>query len=137
MNEASKLVVDSVLRANFKTAVLDGEAYTMNEPTIKILCRVVQYWCHIEMDEEPREIDVIASIPNNAAHLIKGLSVAITGDVWFWRIRAFLLSRRLTNSTCGELKVAVSEFMSLLNAGDFFECATSAMGVAKMVAKPR
>lgn len=137
MNEAAKLVSDSVLGEDFATIKIGMKAYTVYPPTIKILCRAVSEFSKIGMDGEYNKTTVLAELPENAPYIIKGLSALVVGDVKCWRWKAHRIGKSLESLNLQELKSIIEEVLPLLGGDAFFACAASLKSMSKIAAKPK
>ena len=52
MNQAAKIVSDSLLGLDFKNVEIGGIVYTIKPPIIKIICRAIRHFSTIEMKGE-------------------------------------------------------------------------------------
>jgi hypothetical protein len=137
MNEAAKIISESLSGTNFKTVLLAGKAYTIYPPTIKIISRALGPLSQIEMNEKQNELSVIGEIPSNAPHIIKSISAFIIGDVKNWRWKAYRLGKQLEKATPSELNEALKAAVGLIQGQDFFDCAALAQNVVKMAASQK
>lgn len=139
MNEAAELVTDALLGKYFKTCFLGGKAYSISNPNIKVILRGLNAWSKLNFNDDKQSlVSVIGQIPQNATHILKGLSIFIVGDVRFWKIKSFFLYRDLMNGRSPspeEMLKAVDEIITLIQAKDFFECAALVKSVAKTAAE--
>ena len=137
MNEAAKIISESLSGSNFKTVLLAGKAYTIYPPTIKIIVRALGALSKVDMNEKQSELSIIGEIPSNAPHIIKGISAFIVGDVNNWRWKAHRLGKRLYKATPKELNEAFKAIIELIQGKDFFDCAAYVQNVVKMAANQR
>jgi len=138
-NEAAKLVAESILGVNFRTILINDKPYTIYPPTIKIICRGVMEWSKLNVNLDDQNIYTITGqIPGNNEVILRGLCYFIVGDVKGYKWKAYWLYRKLRYGTPSikpdEMKEAVQVVFDLIQAQDFFDCATSVKNVAKMVA---
>lgn len=136
MNEAAKLVSDS-LTGEFVTIKVNDNIYTVYPPSVKILCRAISEFSKIGMDGEYNKVTVLAEVPQNSPHIIKGLSCMIVGDVKNWRWKAHKVGKRLVTLNMSELNKLKNEVLSLAGGDDFFSIAASLKSMSKIAAKPK
>ncbi len=137
MNEAAKLVSDSLLGDDFTTIKIGGKVYTVYSPSIKVLCRSVAEFSKIDMNGEYNKLTVLSELPENVPHIIKGLSSLIVGDVKCWRWKARRVGKNIKSSSLKELKSIIEEVLPLLGGDAFFACAASLTSMSKIAAKPK
>lgn len=137
MDEASKIITESLNNGLFKTVIVKDKAYTIYPPTIKIISRALAPLSQIEINDKQSELSIIGEIPSNAPYIIKSLSVFIVGDVNNWRWKAHRLGKRLERSTPSELNEALKAAIELIQGKDFFDCAALAKSVVKMAANQK
>ena len=137
MNEAAKLVSDSILDESFATIKVGKKAYTIYPPTIKVLCRVVSEFSKIGMDGEYNKLTVLAELPVNMPHIVKGLSFLIVGNVKCRRWKVHRAGKSLRSLSLQELKNVIEEILPLLGGDAFFACAASLKSMSKIAAKPK
>lgn len=137
MNEAAKLVSDSVLGEDFITIKIGQKAYTVYPPAIKILCRAISEFSKIGMDGEYNKLTVLAELPENVPHIIKGISALIVGDVKCWRWKSYRVGKALKSLSFQELKNIIEDVLPLLGGDSFFACAASLKSMSKIAAQPK
>ncbi|HCK23731.1 MAG TPA: hypothetical protein DHW31_02945 [Bacteroides graminisolvens] len=137
MNEAAKLVSDSVLGEDFITIKIGKKAYTVYPPAIKTLCRAVSEFSKIGMDGEYNQLTVLAELPENVPHIIKGISTLIVGDVKCWRWKSHRVGKTLKSLNLHELKKVIEDVLPLLGGDAFFACAASLKSMSKIAAHPK
>lgn len=137
MNKASELISDSLLGDSYTTISIGGRAYTVYPPTIKVLCRALSAFSKIGMDEEYNKLSVLAELPENVPHIIKGLSCLIVGDAKCWRWKAHYVGKVIKSGTLSELKACVDAITPLLGGEDFFVCAASLKSLSRIAAKEK
>lgn len=137
MNEAAKLVSDSILDESFSTIILGKEIYIIYPPSIKVLCRAISRFSKIGMDGEYNKLTVLAELPENKPYIIKGLSILIVGDVNNWRWKAYKIENKLSKLSLSNLNKLRKDVISLAGGDDFFECAASLKSMSKVAAKPK
>lgn len=137
MSEASRLVSDSITGDCFKSVVLGGKMYIVYAPTIYIIGRALKHLSKISIGGAKTTGDIISHIPTQGEFIAEALSVLITGDSLFRACKCWYLRRRIIHSTPKELSEAFESAISLIQAQDFFECATLAAKVANQMAKQK
>ncbi len=138
MNEAAKLVSDSLIGNNYKTISIANKTYKINPPSIKVICRGISEWADVDFNhEEQNTFSVIAQIPNNASSILRGISSFIVGDVRFAHYKSIRLYKRLGHATPHEISIATALIIEMIGAQDFFDCAVLLKSVVKMAANPK
>lgn len=137
MNEAAKIVADSLTGNDFKTVIVNGEAYTIFPPSIKIICRAISYFSNIDIPSNANLVDIMLDMENLSENVLYGISAIIVGDADNYKKKIENTALKLKNVTPGELKLLMNTCISLIDAGGFFQCAALAQSVAAMAAKQR
>lgn len=137
MNEAAKLVSDSLIGEGFATVRVGNKVYTVYPPAIKVLCRATSAFARIGMDGEYNQLTVLSEFPENIPHMIKGISALIVGDTKCWRWKAHKVGKRLSSLNLQELKTVIDNVLTLLGGDAFFACAASLKSMSKIAAKPK
>lgn len=137
MNQAAELVADSLLGESMATVIIGKSVYTVNPPTIKVICRACSSFAKIGLDGEYTKLNIISEIPKNIPHIVKGLSALIVGDVNNWRWKAHKIGKALQSATNKEIKEAWENILPLIGGDDFFDYALSMKSAAKMTAKAK
>ncbi len=135
MNQAAGLMSGAIGDGVFKTVVLGSRAYTVYAPTIYVIARMLEPLGYVDLEGVLTKAEVVRVIPEQGRRIALAVAVAITGDVRFAGIRAWWLHRRLLHATPGELFEAFREVVGLIQAQDFFDCATLAREVANQMAR--
>jgi hypothetical protein len=136
-NPAAKLVSESIIGASFKTVVVGGKACTLYPPTIRTIARAIRHFAAIDMQGAETGAEVIARIPASSGALVRGLAVLMAGGGGFRALRERHLRRLLLDSSCAELREAMTAAVSLIGAQDFFVSASLASSVARMGANTK
>lgn len=137
MNEAAKIVSDSITGQDFVTVKAGESAYTVYPPTIKVLCRAISEFSKIGVDREYNTLSVLAELPGNAPHIVKGLSFMIVGDVKLWRWKAYRVRKNIRSLNLSELKAIIEEILPMLGGEAFFSCAASLKSMSRIAAQPK
>ena len=137
MSKASKLVADSLIGGYFKTVLLCRKSYIVHPPTIEVICRMVSKIDTLNIETEINTIQAIGVIAKESSKIINAISVVIVGDTYLWRLKSYLLAKRLRKTTPEELRETFSAIVELIQGKDFFVCATSAQEVAKAMGKQK
>lgn len=137
MNQAAELIADSLLDESIATVIIGKNVYTVNPPTIKVICRACSSFARIGLDGEYTKLSVISEIPLNAPHVIKGISALIVGDVDNWRWKVHKIGKVLQTATNKEIKEAWENVLPMIGGDDFFAYALSMKSAAKMIARPK
>lgn len=138
MNEASKLVSESLLGEDFLNIILNGKVYPVKAPSIKILCRAVKYWSAIGIEvENQTTTSLMHLMPLQKEAILKGLSMVIVGDCRFHSIKAKSVYRELERCTWTEILSATSGILETIGVESFFHCASLLGNATKMIAKPK
>lgn len=135
VNQAAGLVSGAIGDGVFKTVVLGGRAYTVYAPTIYVIGKMLGVLGCVDLEGVQTKPEVVRVIPEQGRWIAMAVAVAITGDVRLARVRAWRLHRRLLHVTPKELFEAFREVVGLIQAQDFFDCATLAREVANQMAK--
>lgn len=137
MNEAAKLVAESIANEDFITMPVGGITITVYPPAIKTLCRGLRYFAQIELLDEYDKFSILGEIVNNKEPIINGLSEFIVGDS-SWRCWKVLRIRRLLyKCTNSQIKEIWDSITPLIGGEDFFAYALSMKSAARMIAKPK
>lgn len=137
MNQAAELVADSLLDESIATVIIGKNVYTVNPPAIKVICRACSSFAKIGLEGEYTKLNILSEIPQNAPHIIKGLSALIVGDANNWRWKAHKVGKVLQSATNKEIKEAWETILPLIGGDDFFAYALSMKSAAKMIARPK
>ena len=135
MNQAASLVSDAVGRGVFKTVVLGSRAYTVYAPTIYVIAKLLKPLAGVGLGGAQTKPEVVRVMPEQGRLIALAVAMAITGDVRFAGVRAWWLHRRLLHATPRDLFEAFREVVGLIQAQDFFDCATLAREVANQMAR--
>ena len=127
MNQAAKIVSDSLLGLDFKNVMIGGIVYTIKPPTIKVICRAIRNFSTVEMSGDTI-VEAINSLPEVSDGLLKGLSCFICGSE--------KMSKTLENGTFEELKEALEVCFSMMDTSAF-QCVSSMKNVSMLAAKPK
>lgn len=135
INQAAGLVSGAIGDGVFKTVVLGGRAYTVYAPTIYVIAKMLKPLAEVDTEGMRTKPEVVRLMPEQGRRIALAVAVAVTGDVRCARFRARWLGRRLVHATPAELYEAFREVVGLIQAQDFFDCATLAREVANQMAK--
>lgn len=127
MNQAAKIVSDSLLGLDFKNVVIGDVVYTIKPPTIKIICRAIRHFSTVDMEGE-NIVEAMKEIPELTEGLLNGLSCFICGNE--------KLAKALENGTFEEVKDALEVCFSMVDVSAF-QCASSMKSVSMLVARPK
>ncbi|MFV0587483.1 hypothetical protein [Bacteroides reticulotermitis] len=137
MNKASKLVSDSLIGEDYVSVSIKDKVYEIHPPAIKVMCRAISEFSKMGMDGEYNPLTIIAECPGNTAHIIKGISALIVGDVNNWRWKAHKVGKRLKKLSFKELNELLNMILPLLGGDAFFEIAASLKSMSVIAAKPK
>lgn len=139
MNEASKLVSESILGEDFKLLSISssGKTYAVYPPTIRVIIRAIKYFSQVHFSDEHNGVSVLSEMTRNSPLIARGLSCLVAGDGILWKIKAWRVYRSLMKMTNEEMREAMEVVIPLLGGSDFFVCATLAKQLAGMVAKQK
>lgn len=137
MNQASKIMADLTAGKYFKTVVIGSKGYTIFPPSIKVLIRACRCFSQLNFPAEPTVNEIIGNVEKEAQLITQGLAYLIVGDVPDFERKAKKVKERIERGAPAEINKALIEALNIIQAGDFFACATSAMGVAKLIAQPK
>ena len=110
MNQAAKIVSDSLLGLDFKNVVIGDVVYTIKPPTIKIICRAIRHFSTVDMKGE-NIVEAMKEIPELTEGLLNGLSCFICGNE--------KLAKALENGTFEEVKDALEVCFSMMDISAF------------------
>ncbi|MCD8136726.1 MAG: hypothetical protein LUH01_12600 [Parabacteroides gordonii] len=127
MNQAAKIVSDSLLGLDFKNVEIGGIMYTIKPPTIKVICRAIRYFSMIDMRGDSI-VEAIKDLPEITEDMLKGISCFICGSEE--------LSKALENGTFDEIKDALEVCFSMMDISAF-QCVSSMKNVSMLAARPK
>lgn len=127
MNQAAKIVSDSLLGLDFKNVEIGGMIFTIKPPTIKVICQAIRYFSTVEM-LGTTIVEAINSIPDVSDGLLKGLSCFICGDE--------SMAKVLESGTFEEVKDALEVCFSMMDTSAF-QCVSSMKNVSMLAAIPK
>lgn len=127
MNQAAKIVSDSLLGLDFENIEIGGMIYTIKPPTIKVICQAIRHFSTVEMSGTTI-VEAINTIPNISDGLLKGLSCFICGNESMVKV--------LENGTFEEVKDALEVCFSLMDTSAF-QCVSSMKNVSMLAAIPK
>lgn len=127
MNQAAKIVSDSLLGVDFKNVVIGDVVYTIKPPTIKIICRAIRHFSTVDMKGE-NIVEAMKEIPELTEGLLNGLSCFICGNE--------KLAKALENGTFEEVKDALEVCFSMMDISAF-QCVSSMKNVSMLAARPK
>ncbi|WP_349842864.1 hypothetical protein [Bacteroides fragilis] len=127
MNQAAKIVSDSLLGLDFKNVVIGDGVYTIKPPTIKIICRAIRHFSTVDMKGE-NIVEAMKEIPELTEGLLNGLSCFICGNE--------KLAKALENGTFEEVKDALEVCFSMVDISAF-QCVSSMRNVSMLAARPK
>ncbi|MBW9277420.1 hypothetical protein J8K86_12595 [Bacteroides fragilis] len=127
MNQAAKIVSDSLLGLDFKNVVIGDVVYTIKPPTIKIICRAIRHFSTVDMKGE-NIVEAMKEIPELTEGLLNGLSCFICGNE--------KLAKALENGTFEEVKDALEVCFSMMDISAF-QCVSSMRNVSMLAARPK
>lgn len=127
MNQAAKIVSDSLLGLDFKNVVIGDVVYTIKPPTIKIICRAMRHFSTVDMKGE-NIVEAMKEIPELTEGLLNGLSCFICGNE--------KLAKALENGTFEEVKDALEVCFSMMDISAF-QCVSSMRNVSMLAARPK
>lgn len=127
MNQAAKIVTDSLLGLDFKNVEIGGMIFTIKPPTIKVICQAIRYFSTVEMSGTTI-VEALNSIPNITDGLLKGLSCFICGNESMVNV--------LEGGTFEEVKDALEVCFSMMDTSAF-QCVSSMKNVSMLAAIPK
>lgn len=127
MNQAAKIVSESLLGLDFKNIEIGGVIYTIKPPTIKVICRAIRSFSNIEMTGN-NILEAINELPSMTDDMLKGISCFICGSE--------KLAKVLENGTFEEIKNALEVCYSMMDISAF-QCASSMRNVSMLAARPK
>lgn len=133
MNKASKIISEGILGNYSRNIQVGSKWYSMKQPTIPVIARIVRHWSCIDMADKHSVLSVISEIPVNSKPIIRGIAEALAGGN---RIKYVYYRRVIRKLTTEQMKEAVVTIIELINGKDFFESASLARSATQIVAKP-
>lgn len=127
MNQAAKIVSDSLLGLDFKNVEIGGMIFTIKPPTIKVICQAIRYFSTVDMSGTTI-VEAINNIPNVSDGLLKGLSCFICGNENMVKV--------LEGGTFEEVKDALEVCFSMVDTSAF-QCVSSMKNVSMLAAIPK
>lgn len=124
MNQAAKIVSDSLLGLDFKNIEIGGIVYTIKPPTIKVICRAIRNFSNIGMTGN-NILEAINELPSMTEDMLKGISCFICGSED--------LAKALENGTFEEIKNALEVCYSMMDISAF-QCASSMKNASMLAA---
>lgn len=132
MNEASKLISDSLLGIDFKVATIKGRAYRLYPPTMKTICRALGEWSKVGIDAEYSKVSILAEIPGNYKHILNGLLWIISRGN---SIKYLWLKLRVNPTSKEMAELSDMIINHLMGGDDFFACAALVKQATQIAAK--
>ena len=126
MNNAAKIISESIIGGDFRTVFVAGKAYTIYPPTIYKLSGAIS--CLSEVKEADNLKDVLLSLGESEVYS-KALSWLIIGNE--------SLSKELSEGTYEENVNALDEVFSMIDSKVFLKAVSLAKNVSLLAAKPR
>ena len=133
MNEAAKLISDSILGVAFKTITVRGKAYTLTPPTIKTIAKAIRHFSKVGIDGEYSRVSVLSEVPGNYKYIVNGLCMLLSKGNFI----KYHYLRITLNPTNTELRDAVKTAIDMMGGEAFFECAASVKQVSVIAAKQK
>lgn len=127
MNQAAKIVSDSLLGLDFENVEIGGIVYTIKPPTIKMICRAIRHFSTVDMKGE-NIVEAVKQIPEVTDGLLNGLSCFICGNEDMAKV--------LENGTFEEVKDALEVCFSMMDVSAF-QCVSSMKNVSMLAARPK
>lgn len=127
MNQAARIVSESLLGLDFKNIEIGGIAYTIKPPTIKVICRAIRHFSNIGMTGD-NIMEAINELPSMTEDMLKGISCFICGSEE--------LAENLENGTFEEVKDALEVCFSMMDISAF-QCVSSMRNVTMLAARPK
>ena len=124
MNQAAKIVSESLLGLDFKNIEIGGVIYTIKPPTIKVICRAIRSFSNIEMTGN-NILEAINELPSMTDDMLKGISCFICGSE--------KLAKVLENGTFEEIENALEVCYSMMDISAF-QCASSMKNASMLAA---
>lgn len=125
MNQAARVVSDSLLGFDFKNVIIGDVVYTIKPPTIKVICRAIRHFSIVDLKGE-NIVEAIKELPFITDDLLNGLSCFLCGDE--------SLCEQLKLGTFDEIKDALEACFSMMGVSAF-QCVSSMKNVSKLAAK--
>ena len=126
MNEAAKLVSDSIIGNDFRVVIVNEKSYVIYPPTIHKIAGAASYLSNLGKIETLEDVFQAMKDTPNASH---ALSWLINGNDDLYE--------ELSNGAFDENVEALSVAFSLISAENFAKLSVLAMNVAKLAATQR
>lgn len=127
MNQAAKIVSNSLLGLDFKNVEIGGMIYTIKPPTIKTICRAISHFSNIDMKGN-NIIEAIKELPKVTDDMLKGVSCFICGNED--------LAKQLESGTFEEIRTTLEVCFSMMDISAF-QCVSSMKNVSMLAAKSK
>ena len=141
MNELVQVVSGMLTGEDFKTVRLGGRFYTIKSPWTVTLARALGKLSVIDIPDNASRIDAIMMAPGYAPKVAAFIAVLAVGNVNHWGplqdIRYHMAYRDAMRTTETEKKDAFVTCLALINAADFFVCASLGVKLADQMAKAK
>lgn len=137
MNKVSKSISELLSDTYGKTITIGGRVYVVKAPSIKVIARAAQYLSQVDLPEKASMQDLMKVVLLNSDNLVKGLSYLVAGDTYDYKQKADRYYKGMLSGTHEELLQAYMIAFELIAGRDFFQCASLAMELAKLIVRPR
>lgn len=127
MNQAAKIVADSLLGLDFRNVEIGGVMYTIKPPTIKVICRAIRHFSNVGMTGD-NIMEAIKELPEATEDMLRGVSCFICGNE--------KMAKALKNGTFEEIKDALEVCFSMIDVSAF-QCVRSMKNVSMLAASPK
>ena len=134
MNEAGQLVSEALLGLDAKTVFMNGKAYEIKPPSMKVMCLGFKEWAKITIDtKEQTSLSMMSQIPEILEHQLKGISYFVDYK------QADKLYEEWSEGdiTEQEIGLAIDSIMSVINYNSVFRNAQLALSAVKIIARPK
>lgn len=137
MNDVSKSISELLSDAYGKTITIGGRVYVVKAPSIKVIARATQYLSQVDLPEKATMQELMKVVLSNSDNLAKGLSYLAAGDTYDYKQKSDRFYKEMLSGTHEELLQAYMIAFELIAGRDFFQCASLAMELAKLIVRPR
>lgn len=131
MNDAAKLVCDSLLGLDFQTFFLYKNTYTVFPPTMKTICKAIRHFAMLEIPLSKALTDAVNETSTISEHLYNGMAILIANgdDSLTEQVKDDLL-----NTPMIDIPNIYQKLQGMMGVENFFICAVSARKSSEIAA---
>lgn len=120
-----------------KTIVVGGKVYVMRAPSIKVIARATRYFSLVDIPREASVSEMFRIASGHSENIVQGLAYLVVGDTPEVEKQVPLVAAELRAGTHEELCSAFLVAFNLVTGKELFQCASLAMELATLIARPR